>query len=1656
MFVAAICLGLICIPAAFADSNPSNTVVRFQIQRGTNSLGAMDVELFDSDKPQTVANFLLYVRSGAYSNIFLHRCLPGFVVQSGGFAVTNALGSNLFSSYREVTNYGRLTNEFFVGPRLTNTFGTIAMAKVGGDPNSATSQWFFNLGNNSTNLDLQNGGFTVFGRVLENTNASEGTNLLRHFNTLSNGVGIVNLGSLLGSAYSVFSDLPVAYTNTAARVPANRELYYAQISILTQTNQPGTLRPWITMTNGPNLRFTNTTVVIGGTASDDTSVTRVVYRLQNGPLEIATGTTNWAAALTPVAGFNTVTAQSVDTDGNFSSNTVSTTFFYVSKMPLNLQIVGSGYVTGATSNMPVLAGRFYTLTATPAKNKLFEGWSGSVTSSSPTLTFQVPANATNFNLTAKFIENPFIIRAGTYVGLFRSATNRALENVGSVTLTLANNGAFSGRIFHRGGTYRFVQVFDRNGATFLQGSVGGVSRFFNLQIDTTNITDVITGSAGTDLEIRLERMASVLPASNGPPAGYYSFVLPRLAPDAPSQLLPGGDGFGTGTLDARGTLRLYGTLGDGSAFTTIASMTRLRNWAVYAVQFGGRGVLAGWINSPTNNPAGQLGGNLQWVKPQGVSLTTYPAGFSNSVDFVAAPYVPPARGARVLNWVTGLAEISGADVFGGLTNQVKLVTNNTLTFLDANTSGLKVTLDTRTALVQGSFVHPWTGGTSRLRGILFQGDGSIRGQFLDGDQTGGFTVRKSTFLAPRSITNLTLAGLVDALREGGSLRFESNGVIAITNTLIVPYDTSFDANGHEVVFTGGGQTRLFEIRSGANFIANNITFADGRYFGTNGAVKPVAKPGADGCGAGILNLGGVVALTNCVLTNFFVRGGDAGDVASNTTNGLPGGRGLGAAICNHGGVVTLQSCQLADNLAVGGKGNADAFTGRISNQRGTALGGAIASHAGAVEVRDSIFLRNQVQGGDAWQKNGGNSTQGGDAAGGALAILGGQFQLVGSQCRSNSATGPTATNVFGGGSAHGGVLFVESNVVASVEQTVFTGNSVTGGVSGLAVQSALGEGGALHSAGTLRLQECIFEQNTACGGDGIKSGAGFGGAVASTGSLIMNACTLNENLALGGNGSEWGVTNAPGAVGAGGAIHAAGGFFSATNSTLAFNRATGGSGANLTVTNVGPRGDGRGGALSLISNATTLVHLTLAFNQAAAGSAGDTNSGSASGGGIASDNGTVTLRGTLFATNTPANVVGAFTDLGYNLSSDTNGGFNGTGSRTNLDPILGPLSNYGGFTRTMVTRFGSPARDVVPSGFPPVDQRGVSRPQPAFGSADIGAYESDGEQDPPSFVTLPFGGNPRYGSSFTLLAQAQGGQPISYYWLKNGNLLADATNAAVAFTNIQPADAGDYVVVATNAFGVTTGTVAYLTVNSTPLLLSQPSNSIVSPGGTVAFTVGVDGPLLNYRWFHNTGLLADATNATLAISNATAGAQGNYQVIVTNFAGAVTSVLATLTFDAHALEILDQPDGITVTEGENASFSLLVSGIPPFYYQWRYQNAPLANGTNSSLTLAGVSPTNAGYYTVIVTNAYLSLTSAPALLSVVSLPILSIRADNSNVFVTCRGTALRVHRLLSAGGWSPGDAWMPLATNTLPVSGITVWTLPLPTNSPTFYRAVSP
>jgi cyclophilin family peptidyl-prolyl cis-trans isomerase len=139
-----------------ASTRPAtSTVARF-----STIYGNMDVELFDKQTPLTVNNFVRYANKKLWDNTFFHRSVEDFVIQGGGY-VFKPKGNTV----DQVKQFAAVKNEPFPG-NPGNVRGTIAMAKLGDDPNSATNQWFFNLGDNRGNLDNQNGGFTAFGRII--------------------------------------------------------------------------------------------------------------------------------------------------------------------------------------------------------------------------------------------------------------------------------------------------------------------------------------------------------------------------------------------------------------------------------------------------------------------------------------------------------------------------------------------------------------------------------------------------------------------------------------------------------------------------------------------------------------------------------------------------------------------------------------------------------------------------------------------------------------------------------------------------------------------------------------------------------------------------------------------------------------------------------------------------------------------------------------------------------------------------------------------------------------------------------------------------------------------------------------------------------------------------------------------------------------------------------------------------------------------------------------------------------------------------------------------------------------------------------------------------------------------------------------------------
>jgi cyclophilin family peptidyl-prolyl cis-trans isomerase len=188
----------------------ANTFLRMQ-----TDLGGVDIELFDTQAPLTVGNFLKYVNRGDYDGTFIHRSVPGFVVQGGGYIFNPDNGNFIGGGTSHIPVDPPVVNEPDPVNR-PNVRGTLAMAKTS-DPDSATSEWFFNLADNAS-LDNPNnsGGYTVFGKVL-----GDGMLAIDAIAAQLRCINLVPFPFLCGS----FPEVPfIGYDGSAAIQPENLDI----------------------------------------------------------------------------------------------------------------------------------------------------------------------------------------------------------------------------------------------------------------------------------------------------------------------------------------------------------------------------------------------------------------------------------------------------------------------------------------------------------------------------------------------------------------------------------------------------------------------------------------------------------------------------------------------------------------------------------------------------------------------------------------------------------------------------------------------------------------------------------------------------------------------------------------------------------------------------------------------------------------------------------------------------------------------------------------------------------------------------------------------------------------------------------------------------------------------------------------------------------------------------------------------------------------------------------------------------------------------------------------------------------------------------------------------------------------------------------------
>lgn len=181
--------------------------------------------------------------------------------------------------------------------------------------------------------------------------------------------------------------------------------------------------------------------------------------------------------------------------------------------------------------------------------------------------------------------------------------------------------------------------------------------------------------------------------------------------------------------------------------------------------------------------------------------------------------------------------------------------------------------------------------------------------------------------------------------------------------------------------------------------------------------------------------------------------------------------------------------------------------------------------------------------------------------------------------------------------------------------------------------------------------------------------------------------------------------------------------------------------------------------------------------------------------------------------------------------------------------------------------------------------------------------------------------------------------------------------------------------------------------NVPPSITGQPQSATNGVGSTVAFSVSAGGSSpLSYQWRFN-GINSPGANlSTLTKSNIQFNDAGNYDVVVANAAGSITSGVAVLTVTnvpsgTIAPTITSQPQSVTYGVGSTVAFSVTASGSAPLAYQWRFNGADISGATGTGYTKSNIQLSDAGSYNVVVANAAGTVTSATAVLTVTnSLP----------------------------------------------------------------------
>lgn len=291
-------------------------------------------------------------------------------------------------------------------------------------------------------------------------------------------------------------------------------------------------------------------------------------------------------------------------------------------------------------------------------------------------------------------------------------------------------------------------------------------------------------------------------------------------------------------------------------------------------------------------------------------------------------------------------------------------------------------------------------------------------------------------------------------------------------------------------------------------------------------------------------------------------------------------------------------------------------------------------------------------------------------------------------------------------------------------------------------------------------------------------------------------------------------------------------------------------------------------------------------------------------------------------------------------------------------------------------------------------------------ATDVLAFAQVRERKPVTITQQPVApSSPLCTNTDHTISVAAAGDDLSYQWYHNDLPIVGATHPTYVITNVRPVNAGEYrVVIAGACRSEEVSQTITIDITEQPIIVAAPASVTVCAGAPATFEVSAIGGRLAYQWRFNGVDIEGANGARLTIDEVTDADTGTYDVVVTNTSApegsncivVVQAPSAKLNI-ASAPVIVAQPRNREVCKGSSLDVSILAAGFG-LQYQWYRNDYRLDGQTSNALSIQNVKMSDAGTYTVEVTNACgQTSTSTGFVVAVISKPVIFVQPQPARV-----------------------------------------------------------